>query len=300
MMKGTPQKIVSKFKISYNLIFNIISNEPNATATINSFNEYISRSMIQDEISGEVNGINRQIDGIKEEINALTTSFKHLRTPVDIIQSYLQLNEQRPSAVNKKRKDIDKLIMQITDDHKFIEKEKLTVLKYNAKIIELTAIKEDHNRANQYIDNSVGILLDLLIKSGFIFIKEENLLKVEDALKVEDVRITEKAGQEYSLTTKGSYAVHLREINCLVFAQLFKDDVFNTLTAKQCAMVFSCFTNITISDKDKALTPKCSDNQVQSVAEERDLRDTLSERGFHSQTLRKVFFKAMLHSFVFL
>ena len=41
-------------------------------------------------------------------------------------------------------------------------------------------------------------------------------------------------------------------------------------------------------------------SQVQSVAEERDLRDTLSERGFHSQTLRKVFFKAMLHSFVFL
>ena len=30
-------------------------------------------------------------------------------------------------------------------------------------------------------------------------------------------------------------------------------------------------------------------SQVQSVAEERDLRDTLSERGFHSQTLRKVF-----------
>jgi len=254
MMKGVPQKIFSQFKVSYNLIFNIISTNT-SLCTLDCFSSYITKSMIKGEADSALSGINGQIGLLKEEINAITNSYKHLRTPVDAIGTYLSLCEQRPHAVNKKRKEIERTIQQLQDAHKFIDKDKAIVIKCDAKQRELNEIILTRDNTSQYIDNKIHDALDLLIKNGFINeMKEETLL-------------INLAKDSYHLTAKGTYAVHLREVNCLVFAQLFADGVFDKLSALQCAMVFSCFTNVSVNDNDKSLTAKCCDDAVQSVVE---------------------------------
>ena len=276
MMQGGAQVLRSKFKLSYNLFFNLISLnlatnnkscinmiepmvaslEPTVAATlkptVDSIKDYIAKSMIHDELSSELKGINNQIKAIKEEIVILTQSFKHLRTPVDTIQTYLLLLDQRTGSVNKKRKEIDRAIQQITDDHKFVEKDKLTIIKCNDKNNELKLMNIEYINASQYIDNNIEIILSLLTKFGFI-----------NNIKLNDVTLTET----YELTIKGTYATQLREVNCLVFAQLYEDNIFNILTAKQCVMLFSCFTNVSVNENDKSLTPKCRDERIKSLAE---------------------------------
>jgi superfamily II RNA helicase len=210
--------------------------------------------MIKGESESALTGINGQIGVLKEEINAITNSYKHLRTPVDAVGTYLSLCEQRPLAVNKKRKEIERAIQQLQDAHKFIDKDKSVVIKCDAKQRELDEMILSRDNVSKYIDNKINSALELLIKNGFVTCRKEDILLGNTV-------------QVYELTFKGTYAVHLREINCLVFAQLFADGVFDKLSALQCAMVFSCFTNVNVNDNDKSLTAKCCDDTVQSVVE---------------------------------
>lgn len=257
MLKGIPQKLTSKFKISYNLIFNIIFNhstaQPIIHTTINHIKQYVSCSMIQTEINSEINGIDSQIFTLKEEIDAISKSFTYLRTPRETVQTYLQLLEERPRAVNKKRKEVERAIQQIIDDHKFIEKDKLTVIKYNEKCAELKTTIASYTNATQYVDNNIKLILELLVKLGFLFLDNSTE--------------SDSGESTYELTTKGSYAIYLRETNCLIFAKMIEDCVFNSLSSKQLAMIFSCFTNVTVSDDQKQVRPQSSDKQVQTIIE---------------------------------
>lgn len=254
MLKGTAQQLTSKFKISYNLIFNQILQCD--LATVDRILHYICKSMTHDEIEREVSGINWQLAELHEEMDHLHASFAHLRTPVDTIQTYLQLLAQRPSAVNKRRKEIDREIQQIMDDYKFIDKDKLTVIKFNEKAAQRLKMEATLANAEQYIANNVRTIMQILIQSGHI-------------VSTKAAEYTEEGFQEdydlYTLTQKGSYATHLKEINCLIFSQLYADGAFTKLSALQIAMIFSCFTNATVSDDCKTGKPNSGDKSVDDL-----------------------------------
>jgi superfamily II RNA helicase len=255
MLKGTAQQLTSKFKISYNLIFNQIS-QCDAGCTVGLILNYIYKSMAHDEMEREIGGINWQLAELQEEIDHLQTSFAHLRTPADTIQTYLRLLAQRPGAVNKKRKDIDREIQQIMDDYKFIDKDKATVIKFNEKVALRLKTAASLANAEQYIANNVRTIMRMLVQSGHI-----------DCTKA--TKYAEDGEQEdydlYTLTQKGSYATHLKEINCLTFSQLYADGAFNKLSALQIVMVFSCFTNATVSDECKSVAPNSGDTLVDDL-----------------------------------
>jgi superfamily II RNA helicase len=242
MMKGSPQKLVSKFKISYNLILNIILN--NLEADKSTFLKYVGCSMIQNEIDSEVTGITFELKKKEEELEKMRVTFKHLRTPLEKVNEYIQLIIDKPNSVNKKRKDIERSIQKLVDEYKFIENDKMSVLKYNEKNKEHDLLKQSYQNASQYISANIDIILSLLIKQGLINIKEDM----------------------FSLTLKGSNASHLREINCLLFSDLIDNDMLNKFTSKQLAAIFSCFTNITVNEEYKSLVPRCADSHVESIA----------------------------------
>jgi superfamily II RNA helicase len=54
-------------------------------------------------------------------------------------------------------------------------------------------------------------------------------------------------------------------VNCLVFAKLLEDNDLNALSSKQLVTLFSCFTNITVSDDIKDNVSKCTDKECQTV-----------------------------------
>ena len=129
------------------------------------------------------------------------------------------------------------------DNHKTIENDKLSLQKYNQKFFELNEIKKDIEQLQKYTDTKVNIILDLLVHEGFV---ERN-----------DTAIT--------LTEKGKFASHLREINCLTFANFIEKGIFDELSSKQIVSIFSCFTNLTVNEDFKDVTPSSKDAKMKHI-----------------------------------
>ena len=87
-------------------------------------------------------------------------------------------------------------------------------------------------------------------------------------------------GDTLSLSAKGKMASGLREVHCLVFAELLEDGTIAKLSVTQLISLFSCFTNISVQEAVQDYTPYtddavlkeviCSISQMYSEYEERE------------------------------
>jgi superfamily II RNA helicase len=242
MLKGKPQTLISKFKISFNLLLNLIDIGDN------NFINFANKSMIKGDIDKQSNEVQKNIEKLENEITKMSETIKHLKTPIETIKEYNDCIEIRPSTVNKKRKEIDRQIQNISDNYKFIETEKAVVIKYNQKQLELSELQKEYNDIQKYIDNNVLTIVGLLEKDGFLSRDTEN----DDKVK-------------YVLSQKGHIATHLREVHCLVFSELFDKEILDDLTSRQLVAIFSCFTNVSVQDELKTLIPKSNNTTIQNM-----------------------------------
>jgi superfamily II RNA helicase len=256
MLKGKPQTLTSKFKISFNLLLNLIDIGDN------NFINFAKKSMIKGNIDSQSSEIQKNIENIEIEYNKIEESIKHLRTPVETINEYILCIEKRPTMVNKKRKEIDRQIQHILDNYKFIETEKSTLIKYNEIQTKLHTLQKENDNIKKYIDNNVLIIVDLLEKDGFLSEATESNNVESEATESE---ATESGETKYILTHKGHIATHLREIHCLVFADLVDKQIINDLTSRELVSIFSCFTNVSVQDELKSLLPKSNNKTIQDV-----------------------------------
>ncbi len=234
MLSKKSQALASKFRISYNLIFNSIGKM--GACTVNDVSKYVENSMIKQEIFTESTGIKGRILALETELSKIEASFVHLRTPVEVLKTYLSLLEQRPSSVNKRRKEIDKSIAKIVDEQKYIEKEKLSIMNHMDKMAELRSAKEDDINCCTYIKTCVQCVINILFRNHFIF----RIDKSDNSLC-----------DTYIFSEKGKNAQYFRESNCLLFSSLHASKEFDSMTGKQIACFFSCFTNVSVSDDNK-------------------------------------------------
>ena len=244
MMKGTPQKLVSKFKISYNLLLNLIDLDQQ------NFSKFVNQSMIQLDITGEIKDYTEQINLVETKIFKLDETISHLKTPLPIVEEYMKCLDDQAGAVNKKKKELDKKISAFVDEYKFIDTEKNVVKKWREKQDELYQLQKCADNTTNYIQSNIDMVLDFLCSQKFI---EENKERKEEI------------ESKYSLLEKGLVAVHLREVHCLVFANFYQD--ISLLSSKQIIIVLSCFTNVSVSEDFKELIPKTEDIVVQRLIE---------------------------------
>jgi superfamily II RNA helicase len=235
MLSKKSQTLASKFRISYNLIFNCIAKT--GACTVNDVTSYVRSSMINQEIMTESSGIEDRICGLKCELSKCTAFFKFLKTPVEVIESYIALLEQRPGSVNKRRKEIDRSISKILDEHKHIEKEQQWIINHTNKLKELMSVENDLDNCCTYIYKCVKNVLYILMHNHFVF-----NVQAEDQL----------GATVYIFSEKGKHAQHFRESNCLLFSSLYETNAFELIDEKQIACFFSCFTNVSVSDDNKA------------------------------------------------
>jgi len=240
MMQGKPQKLVSKFKISYNLILNLIDIGDQ------NFLEFAKRSMIQQDIDSELGGIYYQMSELENEIQNLEVSLQNLRTPKNIIKHYIHLTENKNSSVNKKRKEMEREVQTLLDEYKNIENDKKTYSKYSDKCIQLEELRKQFKGTENYLNNNITKILDFLGKEDFISKEETDTSK-------------------YKLNYSGLIATHLREIHCLAFAKLIKSKKIDDMSASQIISLFSCFTNVTVSEELQSIVPNTNDKTIKSV-----------------------------------
>ena len=257
MLKGKPQTLVSKFKISYNLLLNLIDiGETNYT-------KYAKRSMIQNDIDKTMEGQNDSIRKLQSEIDNMSLVLNNCKTPIETVNKYIDLQHARITSVNKKRKEIDRNIQQITDTWKTVEKDIEIVSNYNLKKDMLTKLNDELLATETTLETNVGKVINMLRDNYFIRkeLKEGGLNPVENGIKwgLNPVEGGLKEGLQCEnpvLSLKGHIATNLREVHCLIFAELIHSGKFKQFGAKEIVGILSCFTNISVPEDKRYLLPR--------------------------------------------
>lgn len=238
MMKGKPQTLVSKFKISYNLLLNLIDMGET------DYSKYAKRSMIQGDIDQTIKGYYDSICLLQNEIENLSIVIDNCKTPLETVEEYINLKDKRLIFVNKKRKEIDRSIQQIQDKFKTVDKDVEIVSKYISKKSELSKLNQTILQVEKTLETNVYKVLNLMETDNFIFMNEEG---------------------KYKLTTKGYIATHIRELHCLIFADLIETKSLHKFSSKELVGILSCFTNITVQDEKRAVLPMSNYNNVKDI-----------------------------------
>lgn len=216
MMKGTPQKLISKFKISYSLLLQLISN---GTTNKSDLTHYVSQSMLQKVIENES-------ATCSFKMNAMEITEPVFLHPIEKLMEFHQFTNKRKTAVNKARREIDKCLNQLKDECKGIENEMSSFEQYLKTQKERDQLEIEKTNIDHFFDWSVHQVLHLLLQGGFIAEESDN----------------------YFLTHKGTIASQIREVNCVAFADLILKGSFCSCSPSEIAAVLSCFTNISVSE----------------------------------------------------
>ena len=240
MMSGRPQTLISKFKISYNLLLNLISVEEY------DFIKFTKRSMIQGDIDNELAEYYKKIDVLTLELDKLNLLLEYNKIPLEIIQTYIDLSSKKTQLVNKQRKECEKQLSNITQTYPNIEYEKPKVIQYNAKYKELSLVQDQFAKTENVMIENIQMIVDILKTKQFI-------------------QGGSPSNEKYALTMKGHIASQLREVHCLVFADLIMNNTLDIFNAKELISIFSCFTNISVAEEYRSITPYTENKPVQNI-----------------------------------
>ena len=268
MLNGKPQTLTSKFKISYNLLLNLVDiGDTNLVG-------FAKKSMVTDDLTGKMNNVSLEIDKSQKEKTRLELCFDTMRTPRNIVDQYMDLQMNKDKYANKKRKELEKEIQKIKDEYKYVEQDLVTIEKYNTIVTDIDALQKQYNGLNNYINNDVENVLYLLREDGFL----ETLTSITkvsevvvDALESENIKIestvviSETSVEKECLTLKGKIASQLREVHCLIFARLLEEGILYKLSPVQLIALFSCFTNISVQDGVEDFTPYTEDAEIKDI-----------------------------------
>jgi superfamily II RNA helicase len=227
MMNGKPQKLISKFKISYNLILNLIAtnNNNDNNNIVSQLVEYSKKSMIQYDLDNKATGLAKQLSDLEADASRLEEAIKTITIPSNIMDEYVRLVDMLPFTVNKKRKECEKDLQKITNEYKNIANERALLKKFIDKKKEIVVLNKSINDNQYYLDYNVDRILHVLT--------DEQLLDPNTN----------------QLTIRGQIAASIRELPCLPFAAIIEDGTLNTLTEYDLISVFSCFTNVTVGEE---------------------------------------------------
>jgi superfamily II RNA helicase len=279
---GSPQTLTSKFKISFTLILNILLE--NKDAGIEQLNQFIQCSMMNIDIMNEIKHINNQIKELENNLDIKHKNLSFCSTTEIVIEEYIKLKTLLKECPNKKYKQ------KIINDMETLENTYYTI-KEDSKIYEeINYIKQDiqklikeRNSVNNYINDNVNIILNILNNNHFIHYTKNNnsdcidsndfndstkTIKEEDNIEKEiDLSqfkpISKRDSKEIITETiniemkeKGIIASNIQETHSLALTDLYTNtDGFKDFQAEEIVGLLSCFTNITVSDENILQNP---------------------------------------------
>ena len=253
MMNNKPQTLISKFKISYNLLLNLIDMGDNNLV------KFASKSMITNDLEVQLAELKIKINTLNDDLENTNKYILNMRTPITVITEYIDLDKHITGFVNKKRKEMNRKLQTIRDEYKFIEHEKLIYLKFMEKENEVIKLQDQYNILKEYFSMGVGNVLRLLHDDQFI--EKTNDIIYDNSINYTTTEIM-------SLTSKGKIATQIREVHCLVFANMYNNPTFLNLSSRQIVSLFSCFTNIKVIEEQKENSPNSHADVVNNMIHE--------------------------------
>ena len=221
MLCGVPQTLVSKFKISYHIVL------------MNLTTDFMKNSMVERiEVAKDLSFMEHRKNEIEKEVKSHEITLSLLKTPEPAIRKYLNYTRDVASCVNKRRKEYERTIRTLEEEYKTIKTDRLFLEKYDESIQSRISIISDMEFREKSGAIEHARILQILIRDGFIGYGDG----------------------DNRLTIKGHIAACLKEVPCISFTRVIEKICL--LSAKELIAIFSCFTNIVVSDEYKAMHPE--------------------------------------------
>ena len=234
MLQGKPQNLVSKFKVSYSLLLNLIRGSNT------DFKQFVSKSMIFEELQNSLINQRKYIIELQDKITLKTENVSHLKTPKDICLVYL---EDIPRDISqKKRKELERNRVNMVDTYFTIEKDARFV---NELISMNNELDKEYNHLQfleTYFDTQIQNTLHILIDNTFV-----------------------TPDQPFRLTNNGFVSSYITEIHPLVFSNiLYKYEFFKDFSLIELIGLFSIFCDVKIPEDQRISINSIIDNKIKS------------------------------------
>ena len=212
MMSGKPQKLISNYKITYQLL-------------LSSLHDIVKKSLFQKEINCELSLQEEEIKVKEVELERIETSLEYLKTSLNDLSKYIEYQSCIKQLTNKKKKEMERKIIDIKERNKNIGSDLFIYQK-------LLDLKEEIKYKQEYYSKTKNYLQEKINKT-FILLKREKFIEDDN-----------------NITTKGIIAKEFKEVPCILFSHLLVNEYINELTINEIGIVLSCFTNIHIVSEE--------------------------------------------------
>jgi hypothetical protein len=250
---GKPQKMESKFHISFSMILNLIRH---GQATPADFYRFVENSMMSMDMAEARRALVTQRTALEQEwVNTETRLLPLIQTPVPVIEQYLETKRTLPTLVNKKRKEAERTLQQILDTHRTCIQDterygNMTLLRHK-----LDRINQEMDELDRWVHRQIDAIVDILTERGFI-------------------TPTSDESPRYELTPRGGCASQMAEVHPLATAEwMFEYQFFEEFTPLQLIAMMSCFTDLRVHQDVVKYRPTVHDPRV--VACVTDLKSRL-------------------------
>jgi superfamily II RNA helicase len=225
---GKPQKLVSKFKISYSIVLNLLKNGKTA-----EFHEFVDKSMMKKELENSVSMTRNAVGELYESYEKKTGLLELMRTPIDICKEYIENEVCSTMYSSKKKKEMERKMACYKDSYKWL-------LEDVARLKEYESIKQKMDSEScelAYLENYSKIHVEkvcrILLDDGFV-IETEGI---------------------YQLTEWGQVASCINEIHPLIAAKMLEHwNWFADFSVTQIISIFSLFTDVNVPEDFKRLS----------------------------------------------
>jgi superfamily II RNA helicase len=238
---GNPQRLVSKFKVSYPLMFNLLKQ-----SDITQTNAFVQKSMLQIELDKATNVNRRSTQEQQTLYDQTVEALATIQTPIPICQEYHENQQYLSMYSAKKQKEINGKTNKYKTQYPSFLQDTAIYKSHKEAQKALKKEQEELDYMENYTQYQLNQISELLTENGFL----EGLV---------DCSI----GGKVALTSDGLVAAHLHEIHPLLGADLLRYTSFMTYTPEQIVSVLSIFTDISLPEDQRAYgPPKDSDPLV--------------------------------------
>jgi len=226
MLGGKPQELVSKFRTSYGLILNLLKN---GKTLAQDFVNFVKNSMSFQELQHAIANQKQAILTMRDSYNKSLASINNMQTPRQAIDDFIRAEDGVKTAVNKKRKELERALETLAFDNRFIKTDALLLRQHYKLERELKGDEDYLVILEMHIDTSISKICILLRDRGFIDISSDN--------------------GGITLSNLGIIASGIAEIHPLIVAEIMdQTSGFNDFSVDQLIGFLAAFTDVKVDE----------------------------------------------------
>jgi superfamily II RNA helicase len=238
MLNGKPQSLVSKFRISYQLVLNLVKNNQ---TNISQFVDFTKNSMVNRELKEEIHYQTQKVNELMDAKEQFQKKKIHMKTNEIVCNRYLEIQMQLPSLKNKKRKNAEKELQQIIQENPLCKQDISIFVEEKELIEKLQHETEEKFYLENYIDDKIYAVCDILLQKGFLTQENNN----------------------YLFTNNGKIASDISEIHPLILTNLLNySNWFAELTIIEILSILGVFTDVNVSKDEKIEYPSNENKNI--------------------------------------